>query len=330
MGLAFRFAAWMAWGSLWLGLAWPAHAQQAASPDADVQPLYTTTTPGTLATAGATAYNLTSRPEFGGAYSGVARLVINGSTLCSGALLADGRHLLTAAHCVASFSSGTASFATTPNASNPYIGTSSNVAIESVLINPGWNGNVTNGSDLAVITLASAAPAAAQRYGIYTGSAEVGQVSTKVGWGKTGSGGTGSTGGYEWRVGQNVYDARYFDWTFAANTQNVLIYDFDDGTAGKNALQLFGSDLGLGSAEVLAVAGDSGGPSFIGGQIAGITSFATGSGTGLFGEVGADTRVAAYADWVLSAVPEPQPWMLWLSGLPVLIYVARRRRRDDA
>ena len=67
MGLAFRFAAWMAWGSLWLGLAGPAHAQQAASPDADVQPLYTTTTPGTLATAGATAYNLTSRPEFGGA-----------------------------------------------------------------------------------------------------------------------------------------------------------------------------------------------------------------------------------------------------------------------
>jgi len=320
----------MAWAPLWLGLALPVAAQQAASPDSPVQPLYTTTTTGTLATAGATVYNITSRPEFGGAYSGVAQLVINGSTLCSGALLADGSHLLTAAHCVASFSSGTASFAITPNASNPYIGTSSNVAIQSVLVNPGWNGTVTNGSDLAVITLASAAPAAAQRYGLYTGSAEIGQVSTKVGWGRTGSGSTGDTGGFEWRVGQNVYDASYFDWTFTPNSQNILIYDFDDGTASKNALQLFGSNLGLGSAEVLAVPGDSGGPTFIGGQIAGITSFATGTGTGLFGEVGADTRVSAYANWVLSAVPEPQPWVLWLSGLPVLIYLARRRRRDDA
>ena len=66
---------------------------------------------------------------------------------------------------------------------------------------------------------------------------------------------------------------------------------------------------------------------FIAGQIAGITSFAT--GTGLFGEVGADTRVSAYANWILSAVPEPQPWVLWLAGLPVLGYLASRRRRED-
>lgn len=317
------------WGSLLAGLALPAMADQVATPDSFLQPLLTTTTTGTPAVAGATAYNITSRPEFGGAYSGVAQLVINGGTLCSSALLGDGVHLLTAAHCVASFTSGTASFAVAPNATNPYIGTSTSVVIQSVLVNPGWNGTVSNGSDLAIITLASLAPAAAQRYSLYTGSAEIGQVSTKVGWGKTGSGSTGDTGGFEWRIGQNVYDATYFDWTFVANSQNILIYDFDDGSAGKNALQLFGSDLGRGTSEVLAVPGDSGGPTFISGQIAGIASFATGSGTGLFGEVGGDTRVSAYSNWILSAVPEPRPWVLWLAGLPALAHLTLRRRRED-
>lgn len=314
-------------GPLLASLALPVLAQEVATPDSPVTPLYTTTTTGTLASAGATSYNVTSRPQYGGAYSGVAQLVINGGTLCSGALLGTGTQLLTAAHCVASFTSGTASFAVNPDPLNPYVGTSVGVAIQSVLVNPGYDGNTTHGSDLAIITLAAPAPAAAQRYSIYTGTGEIGQVSTKVGWGKTGNGTTGGTGAYEWRVGQNVYDATYFDWTFVAGSQNVLIYDFDNGTTTKNALQLFSSDLGRGSSELLAAPGDSGGPTFIAGQIAGITSFAT--GTGLFGEVGADTRVSAYANWILSAVPEPQPWVLWLAGLPVLGYLASRRRRDD-
>lgn len=317
-------------GPLLASLALPVLAQDVATADSPVVPLFTTTTTGTLATAGATSYNLTSRPEYGGAYSGVAQLVINGGTLCSGALLGSGTQILTAAHCVASFTSGTANFAVTPDPTNPYVGTSVGVAMQSVLVNPGWDGNTTHGSDLAIITLAAPAPSAAQRYSIYTGTGEIGQVSTKVGWGKTGSGTTGDTGGYEWRVGQNVYDATYYDWTFVAGSQNILIYDFDNGTANKNALQLFNSDLGLGASELLAVPGDSGGPTFIAGQIAGITSFATGTGTGLFGEVGADTKVSAYANWILSAVPEPQPWVLWLAGLPVLAFLAaRRRRRDD-
>ena len=55
----------------------------------------------------------------------------------------------------------------------------------------------------------------------------------------------------------------------------VLFSDFDDGTAAHDAFGLFFglNGLGQGADEVSTSSGDSGGPSFINGQIAGVTSF---------------------------------------------------------
>ena len=315
-----------------------------AGPDQLADPTQTTTTVSTPDTSGSTTFNLQHRPQFGGAYSGVAKLAFGG-TGCSGALLSDGLHLLTAAHCVApngvfSFSSGTAQFAITPGA-NVYTGVLDSVAITSVLVHPGWTGNfITGGNDLAIVTLASIAPAGAARYGLYSGTADVGAVATKSGWGLTGTGLTGSTGGLEWRVGQNLWDTT-LDFIEPSGSNKVLVYDFDDGSLLRDLFFRFGFiNAGLGSQEIMAAPGDSGGPSFIGGQIAGIASFRYTYGTGFgdvdnvanssFGEMGGDTRVASFNSWILSSIPEPASGWLYLAGLLTVGFVARRKRPISA
>ncbi len=329
-----------------LGLCHAFLATQAATaaPALVADPTQTTTSTSTPASGGSTPYNLEHRPEFGGAYSGVAKLAFGG-TGCSGALMSDGMHLLTAAHCVApngvfSFSSGTAQFAITPGA-NVYTGSLSSVAIASVLVHPGWTGNfITGGNDLAIVTLASAAPAGAARYDLYSGTGDVGAVALKSGWGLTGTGLTGSTGALEWRVGQNRWDTT-LDLIEINGSNKVLVYDYDDGTALHDLMFRFGfTNLGLGSLEIMAAPGDSGGPSFIGGQIAGIASFRYSYGTGFgdinsvadstFGEMGGDTRVASFNNWILSSVPEPASGWLYLAGLLTLGFVARRKRSASA
>ena len=307
-------------------------------------PTQTTTTVSTPDTAGSTTFNLEHRPQFGGAYSGVAKLSFGG-TGCSGALMSDGLHVLTAAHCVApngvfSFSSGTAQFAVTPGA-NVYTGTLNSVGIASVLVHPGWTGNfITGGNDLAIVTLAAAAPAGAARYSLYTGAGDVGAVAFKSGWGLTGTGLTGSTGPLEWRIGQNLWDTT-LDFIESGGSNKVLVYDYDDGTLTHDLMFRFGfTNLGLGSQEIMAAPGDSGGPSFIGGQIAGIASFRFSYGTGFgdinsvadstFGEMGGDTRVASFNSWILSSIPEPASGWLYLAGLLTIGFVARRKRPESA
>ena len=315
-----------------------------AAPDHVADPTQTTTTTSTPATSGATPFNLEHRPQFGDAYSGVAKLAFGG-TGCSGALMSDGLHLLTAAHCVApngvfSFSSGTAQFAVTPGA-NVYTGTLDSVGIASVLVHPGWTGNfITGGNDLAIVTLASAAPVGAARYNLYTGTADVGAVANKSGWGLTGTGLTGSTGALEWRVGQNLWDTT-LDFIEINGSNKVLVYDYDDGSALRDLMFRFGfTNRGLGSQEIMAAPGDSGGPSFINGQIAGIASFRYTYGSGFgdvnsvadstFGEMGGDTRVASFNSWILSSIPEPASGWLYLAGLLVIGFVARRKRSASA
>jgi hypothetical protein len=82
--------------------------------------------------------------------------------------------------------------------------------------------------------------------------------------------------------------------------------------------------------------GDSGGPSFIGTQLAGIHSFIFSPGApydlsqatnSSFGEIAGDTRLANYAEWidsVVGPVPEPHTWALVRAGLLALLVFARR------
>src|SRR5690606_30180736 len=73
-------------------------------------------------------------------------------------------------------------------------------------INPGWNGDIGQGFDIALVRfdepITNVTPAK-----IYTGFQELGKVVTMVGYGQTGTGKTGSTGasGVK-RAGQNVID----------------------------------------------------------------------------------------------------------------------------
>lgn len=326
----------------------------------EVSPFYTT------------ANSPSSHIAAGGQFAGVADVILrrnDGTFRCTGALLSGGQHILTAAHCVAGsgstnkVSSGTATFKlSSGNAS---------VGLGSVYVNPGWNGSVLNGNDLAIIQLSGAAPTGAAQYDIYRGTDEVGKVATHVGFGRSGTGLTGSTlaSGTE-RFGQNRYDTTGAPFGFIGNRNAQLMYDFDDGTAAHDAMGFYlgasMADLGLGNNEVMAASGDSGGPSFIDGLIAGVTSYGmrlskyvAGSYkssdidkvvNSSFGEIAGDTRVSSFASWIDSiigtaqnssvittsyvptvdsfqVVQTPEPMLGTLFGLGALALVVARRRR---
>ena len=250
---------------------------------------------------------------------GVVSLVDSSAgVFCSGAVIGD-RYVLTSAHCVEPASIYTPSYVSFDTASALSSG-----PIDDIFIHPSYDGTLESGYDIAVIQLASDAPADAPRYGLYTGTDEMGQLSVKAGHGRTGHGSTGKTAfDTKRRVGLNTYDANStdlnaaFGMEFAAN--GYLLYDFDSGLAENNAWALNGvtSDLGFGVDEVNAVSGDSGGPTFIHNGtdwvIAGVTSWGAGLAgdlsdvtpgitDGSWGEISADARVSSYADFVLSVL----------------------------
>jgi hypothetical protein len=283
--------------------------------------------------------------------SGAATTVRRGS----GALLWTGKHLLTAAHLVTDNSTG-AVIATSASVFFDLPGGRVEIAGVSFLPHPDWDGKYRRGNDIAIITLQTEAPAAAQRYDIYEGADEVGRVGTKAGYGQSGQGQVeliGITPKYPAgtkRAGQNKYDA-LADLMYGSTVPgfvfgSVLQYDFDNGLAANDGFgYFFGlSDLGVGELEVMGAPGDSGGPTFIDGKIAGLTSYEvtlfrspypyTSDITPLvldssFGEFVGDTRVSFYADWIRTAIPEPSSVIVWslLTGLVITAGLRRARRR---
>ncbi|MBW8744171.1 MAG: trypsin-like serine protease, partial [Sphingomonas sp.] len=83
----------------------------------------------------------------------------------------------------------------------------------------------------------------------------------------------GVTSDYEKRTGTNLYEL-YGDDLFSDVSHGVVLSDFDDGTT---AHDVFGRNLGLTQTGINGEAdsspGDSGGPEFINGKIASVTSF---------------------------------------------------------
>lgn len=254
------------------------------------------------------------------AYDGVVRVAIGGY-YGTGVVLYDGKAILTAAHLLEGLGASVA---------NVYFETSQvNVTLTatSTLIHPSYD--PTNGNnDLALIWLTEDAPISAERYTLYRKTDEVFKTFQMVGYGIPGNGTSGSlesySGEYVRLMTYNSFDAEAsalksvlgstMAWTPTPGTQ--LIADFDNGTVAKDALgQFLGvNDIGEGVMEGIISSGDSGGPAFIDGKIAGIASYVSSLSTSsyhpdsdnmansTFGEIAAWQRISSYQQWIDTAL----------------------------
>lgn len=260
-------------------------------------------------------YNLPRyRSSVNDGYDGVVRVAVN-SFYASGSLLFDGQAVLTAAHL----------FKDRPLSANVTFETalgSQTISSSQVFIHPDYTNDGNN--DLALVWLSRSAPIDADRYSLYRDNDVIGQVFTLVGYGRTGTGLTGAvdnnTTNMMRLMAQNTFDAEgaalktalgsLMSWSPLAGSQ--LIADFDSGLFANDALgRLMGRrDLGVGLNEGMIASGDSGGPAFINGQIAGVASYVSGLSFGSirpdvdrvtnssFGEIGAWQSVGFYHQWL--------------------------------
>jgi Ca2+-binding RTX toxin-like protein len=269
----------------------------------------------------------------GQGFDGVV-LVEGDETYCTGSLLQDGLHILTAAHC---FDTGDR-----PNLNpDPSLTTirfdlpkgSQGVAVAQIFVHPDWKSGADDDNDLAIVRLARSAPDTADRYELYTTTNEIGKTFTRVGYGTSGTGVKGEVSEEDAlikRFGTNTYDALGDIYTQIPATLPgeslkpnnspglQLAYDFDNGSPTNDAL---GRDYGLVNLgtdrEVGTSRGDSGGPAFIDGKIAGLASYGVSTAADLdfvseeakpdsnntsFGELFADVRVSAYLGWIGSTL----------------------------
>ena len=239
-----------------------------------------------------------SDPISGISLDGVADLAINtnsGNFRCTGSRIGSNL-VLTAAHCVTDANGilDANSVTATWELSG---GNNVNATSQNITFHPNWDGSLGNGYDVAVIET-NAISSSVPTYTLYGGSNELGVQFTKVGYGRSGNGNNGDTisSGTK-RQGQNIYDDFSLD---GGGNSGIVEFDFDNGSQPNNAF--FGSDTGIGFEEINSAPGDSGGPSFIDGLIAGVTSFGRGSITDVdfptinstFGEISGDARVSAY------------------------------------
>jgi len=261
----------------------------------------------------------------GGVYDGVGDLILaraDFTVRCSGALLTDGIHVLTAAHCVTddggdlnlrsgkiTFEGETKDFRISVKAS----------ATE---VHPDWDGDVFRGNDIAVLKLVSEAPDEITRYDIDRNGDDDVNVGDKAGYGRSGNGDDGDVmpSGTK-RDGQNKYDDVADTMLEALKLRpgtdfvpgSVLQYDFDNLDPENDAFGFFfkNPDLGLGLPEVNSAPGDSGGPTLTSDGITGITSYGVRLSTifgstsdvddelnSSFGEFSGDTRVSMYATFI--------------------------------
>jgi len=248
-------------------------------------------------------------------YDGVVR-ISNGTSYGTGTLLFDGRAVLTAAHILAGAAGAfNVEFQTQSGSETLYVAKSA--------LHPDYIASGGTNDDLAILWLAKAPSLSANRYDIYRDSDEIGQAFTMAGFGQLGYGATGATtlNTNALRVkAQNMFDAdaailktklgSTMAWSPLSGTQ--LVADFDNGIASQDALGrlIQVTDLGLGLNEGLIAHGDSGGPAFLVGKVAGVASYTASLSYGAitpdvdsqtnssFGEIASWQRVSSFQQWI--------------------------------
>jgi hypothetical protein len=259
--------------------------------------------------------------------------------------------MLTAAHCVTDETNG--SLLPGVVGSRVYFdgpgGSFPGYNVSSVMVRPDWRGFDTEataadgqlGKDMAILKFDNGLPSWVTSYTLYSGD-PLFQETTNVGFGTHGN---GVTGGVDFdlrrRAGNNRVD--YYTNDPASSDWNILYTDFDDGTVKHDSFCFFsvvviGSTVlcnqGLGNVEAGTAPGDSGGPLFINGQLAAVTSFGTYFRQTLadpnvpdgFGAINGFVGVEGNRGFIATAVPEPTTVVLFGGGLLLLGGVARRRR----
>ncbi|MCL5796562.1 MAG: trypsin-like serine protease [Gammaproteobacteria bacterium] len=254
-------------------------------------------------------------PSTGSGFDGVVLVSSNGY-YGTGSLLYNGRAVITAAHLFMNSSNQTANvqFQTSQGTQT--------LSASSVQLHPNYD-SVNNNNDLAIVWLSTLAPSAANRYALYRDSNELGSTLTLVGYGDRGTGNTGATLDNTNATRVMAYNQADMDagalksqlgnvmgWIPTPQTQ--FIADFDNGSRYNDALgQLAGVyGLGLGINEGLIAPGDSGGPAFINGALAGVASYSSSLSTyrvnpdidsqanNSFGEIAAWQKVSYYQQWL--------------------------------
>jgi Trypsin-like peptidase domain len=312
--------------------AWPVSAIVVADPSTD--PTYT----GVLS-YGDTAYGIN--------FSGVVQ-VTGPDGGCSGSLLSDGVHILTAGHCVLG--------ATAPGLTVTFQGPSGPVGATVSSFQTEYAGDPTLGTDVAVLTLSQPAPSFAARYSVYDGATPLSTQLVLAGYGYGGTGAAGSDGVYgTLREGTNEYEGDGYD--FFGYSYNLLVGEFyDSSTPSTDVLGCEWNPIYFNACssatpytandEADIGFGDSGGPTFYDGQIIGIhdlvgcaspadssvCSIPPSEGTvnnSYFGQIFADVSAPASLGYIegVEGIPEPGTAALALGAVVFMICLRGLRRQ---